>query len=74
MKEFERLSEHYDFTIRQEQRIGDLIKDIAIGFGKWLTDYKCVPIGSDMFICVDETGTYKKNTEQLFNEYLNTLK
>lgn len=74
MKEMKDISSFYDFTIAQELRIESLVKDISIGFGKWITDYGCAPIGYDLFICVDETGRYKKNTEQLFNEYLNTLK
>ena len=76
MKEFKRLSEHYDFTIRQEQRIEDLVKDIAIGFIEWQMNMK-----SDYYWCA-ETGRWTKyssysecaTTSGLFNEYLNTLK
>lgn len=40
MKQLERLSEHYNFTTRQEERIEDLIKDIAIGFSQFRDIYK----------------------------------
>jgi len=65
MKEFKRLSEHYGFTVRQEQRIEDLIKDISIGFAEYYLTYKILAQHQ-----IDE----QKTVEEKFNEYLNTLK
>lgn len=72
MKQLELLSEHYNFTNRQKERIEDLIKDIAIGFAEFCGSnfgeyHNRIKLWQD---CLDETYT----TEQLFNEYLNTLK
>jgi hypothetical protein len=68
MKQLELLSEHYNFTNRQKERIEDLIKDIAIGFAEW-SQYNCFRHEGDW---VYDKILY--TSEQLFNEYLNTLK
>ena len=74
MKELKEISNFYDFTIAQELRIESLVKDIAIGFADYIANHKLdfqstTVIGR--FIGLD----FKYyTTEQLFNEYLNTLK
>lgn len=76
MKQLELLSEHYNFTTRQEERIEDLVKDIAIGFIQWQVSMKCDYWWSakrNMWIKYG-LDNISITTEQLFNEYLNTLK
>ena len=72
MNKLKEISKHYNFTKRQEQRIEDLTKDTAIGYAKWLVDNYTVSFegfGFPVFI-----NHVEYTNEQLFNEYLNTLK
>lgn len=71
MKELKDISNFYDFTIAQELRIESLIKDIAIGFAKYYRNNG----GNDRIVIVDsQVYTEFRTNDELFNEYLNTLK
>ena len=52
--------------------IVDKMKDIAIGFAEWVDDMGFRQHSNGVWVSKGTTHSF--STEQLFNEYLNTLK